>query len=119
MLTLANLATKLLPLLVRSPQGGTVALVLGLRPKDKSVDAAVWLRGTHGYGAEAFILADGPWHPVLAGAGFNCVYDCVRYPLVYVRFGCAILVFRHRSGFLTLVFRGRGKLTLVAVPFSF
>ena len=48
MLALANLATKVLPLLVRSPQGGTVALALGLRPQHKSIDTAIWLRGTDG-----------------------------------------------------------------------
>src|ERR1017187_6690846 len=98
MLALANLATKPLPLLVRAPQGGAVAPVLGLRPQDNRVDTAIWLRGTDRYGAEASILSHRPRHPVLADAGFDCVDYCVRHLAVDVLlFGCGILVCRHRS----------------------
>jgi len=83
---------------------------LGLRPKDERVDTAIWLRGTDRYGAEALVLSNCPWHPVLTDASFDCVYDCVRYPLVNVRFRCGILVCRHRVVNSNSVFRDRTKL---------
>ena len=43
MLTLPYLSTNSLPLLIRAPEGGRVALALGLRPKNKRIDSAVRL----------------------------------------------------------------------------
>src|SRR5215813_14563643 len=91
LLALADLGATFLPLLIRCPFAGFIALGLGGSPQAHGIDAAIWFLARYVDGREGESARGVPRHAPVAHILFDCVDGLGRNARVNVPLvGCGI-----------------------------